>query len=699
MGVMGRTWESPLGFYFRVLMFPLTYELLSEVIEIPVTNLVGSSTMGLLYYSVKSTLMLVAIVPLLYFLFLRRALQTRNMDQRANIIEQGYQSIFENNPDGIYYMSLEGKFLTANESFTKMVGRSLEELMNISPLAIVEPRDISGARFHFLKSITRQVQTYEISLVHTNGQLIHVHVTNIPMAINGKVEGVYAILRDITRCRQAESALTEKTEQLESFIQNNNDSILIFDGAIQRVNTAFEQMYGWGASEVIGHQLPFVPDGRDDEVNEIIDQVQRGKLVKAFETVRRRKDGKLMDISLTVSPIRKSDGSIVAFSAVSRDITAQKLAHRELLETKEMLESFISHTTDAILVQDLDGNILRVNSAYEKMFGWSANANELVGGSELPVPDFLMAEYRQNLQIVAEGGTISGAETVRCKKDGKLINVSVSLSPIRDSLGNVVAVSAIKRDITERKKIEERMLQVEKLRVAGQLAAGIGHELRNPMTAVKGFIQLLHVQNSGQNEYLKIVTDELNHMDAILNEFLLLAKPKPKHLQMNNVSVLLHETVELMQTQAIMSNTKIIIQQEVGIGMIQCDESQIKQVFVNVLKNSIEAMRTGGDIEVRTIQMEDQVVIRIRDYGEGIPEEILRKIGEPFYTTKEKGTGLGLSICRKIIEEHSGKLTLHSTLGKGTLVEIYFPLFIPIIGSSEWDVGSNEHDTDSQIQC
>lgn len=674
MVVAGRASESPVGLYFRALGILVAVEVFNELISTQALRFVGLSPLHWSYHIVKFMLTLAMTFPLVYFGFLRPAFQVRDTSQRARVLEQRYQSVFDNNPYGLCSISLDGRFLTVNESFTKIVGRSLHELMEFSPSAIVNPGDMPRVRFHFWKSVKDQVQTYEISLIHRNGHLIDVIVTHIPMGILGKVDGIYVIVQDITLRRVANDALKEKTEQLESFIRHNNDSILVFDrnGVIQRVNGAFEQMYGWLAHEVIGQQLPFLPNERRDEVNEIIDDIQRGELVTGFETIRKRKDGTLMNISLTVSPLHDSRGNIVAFSAVSRNITAQKQAEEELRTTKEMLESFINNTTDAILVQDMNDKILQVNPAYEKMFGWTAN--ELIGGPVLSIPNFLEKEYRESLQTVRDGGTIAGFETVGCRKDGELVDINVSIAPIRDSTGKVVAVSAIKRDVTDSKKTKEALRRMEKLRVAGQLAAGIGHELRNPMTAIKGFIQLLHSQIREFDEYFEIVTGELNHMDAILNEFLLLAKPKTKHFHPENIYQVIQETVELMQTHAIMNSQEIAMIFDGELGMIHCDESQIKQVLVNVLKNSIEAMKNTGIIEVRTIRDKRRIAICIRDEGEGIPQEVLNRLGEPFYTTKDKGTGLGLSLCYKIIEDHAGKLTVESQLGVGTIVVISLPL-------------------------
>lgn len=224
--------------------------------------------------------------------------------------------------------------------------------------------------------------------------------------------------------------------------------------------------------------------------------------------------------------------------------------------------------------------------------------------------------------------------------------------------------------------MEERLRKSDTLNVVGQLAAGIAHEIRNPMTALKGFIQLLQGSMSHESEtyhmYFEVIMSELKRIESIITEFLVLAKPQATHYEKNDVAKVMQETVDLLSVQATMHNIQIEATYE-PVPPVYCDSKQLKQVFINMLKNAIEVMPKGGTITVSVQHVDEGVRIAIRDQGCGIPKEKIKKIGEPFYTTKERGTGLGLMVSYKIIEEHRGRIDIESEVGVGTTFYITLP--------------------------
>lgn len=224
------------------------------------------------------------------------------------------------------------------------------------------------------------------------------------------------------------------------------------------------------------------------------------------------------------------------------------------------------------------------------------------------------------------------------------------------------------------RKMEERLRRSEKLSVVGELAAGIAHEIRNPLTTLKGFVYLLKRDNP-QFKYMELLSEELDRIEFITNGLLSLARPQAVEFSKKNVTDLIDSTIELLTPQANMSNIQIMRESLQGPLFIQCDENQLKQVLVNIFKNAIEAMPNGGIIEV-LLKKEgtNHVLISIQDQGCGIPAELLPRLGEPFYTLKEKGTGLGLMISQKIIKEHHGSISFKSMVHQGTQVKIQLPL-------------------------
>jgi signal transduction histidine kinase len=248
------------------------------------------------------------------------------------------------------------------------------------------------------------------------------------------------------------------------------------------------------------------------------------------------------------------------------------------------------------------------------------------------------------------------------------------VSSLNIVIGGQEAVLSIGKDITERKEQTERLLQKsEKLALVGQMAAGIAHEIRNPLTSIKGFVQLFK-SDQLREEYYDIVLAELERINIIVGEFLVLAKPTVAVFKETDVRILIKDVVTLINTQSILNNVQIFVEFDRDLPMVSCEENQLKQVILNLLKNAIEAMPQGGNIDVQVKEKEEgKISIQIIDQGIGIPKERIATLGEPFYTTKEKGTGLGLMTCYKIIESHNGELNIQSKVNVGTTIEVILP--------------------------
>ncbi len=228
---------------------------------------------------------------------------------------------------------------------------------------------------------------------------------------------------------------------------------------------------------------------------------------------------------------------------------------------------------------------------------------------------------------------------------------------------------------SERKSLE--LLQAsEKLAIAGQMAAGIAHEIRNPLTSLKGFLKIMQSGSIAKKVYFDIMDSELVRIELILSELLMLAKPQHEmNLQKKELMSLLHQVIVLLEAQANLNNVQLMTWSRSDQLYINASENHIKQVFINIIKNAIEAMPNGGEIIVEVKQTDSQVKVSITDQGFGIPEENLTKLGEPFYSTKQTGTGLGLAITQQIVENHKGTIKISSKLGEGTTFDVMLPLF------------------------
>ncbi|RSK26647.1 PAS domain S-box protein [Bacillus sp. HMF5848] len=346
---------------------------------------------------------------------------------------------------------------------------------------------------------------------------------------------------------------------------------------------------------------------------------------------------------------------------------------KELFNTQEQLQSLFKYTEDGIVILDTIGTIMNANDAFAKLYGY--RLNDIIGKVHPIIPDDQLEKVQKRLKTVLSGESIVAFETKEIKKDGTYFDAEVTLSPIFNKHKDIVAISGIVRNISEKKQTEKILRQSEKLKLAGEMAAGIAHEIRNPLTVISGFIQMIHNEDSKHRTYTRIIDTELKRINQIISEFLILAKPQANIKKQVSLQNILHNVHILFESECHLRNIRLIMDLPEKPLTISAEPNQLKQVFINLIKNGMEAMPDGGDI---IIQLEIDTtnkyyIVTITDTGCGIPKDILEIIKTPFYTTKEEGTGLGLVITEKIIQDHKGELEIVSELNKGTTIRISLP--------------------------
>lgn len=374
--------------------------------------------------------------------------------------------------------------------------------------------------------------------------------------------------------------------------------------------------------------------------------------------------------SMRILPYRTMENYIRGAVLTFVDITELKQAGKEL----EKLSYAIEQSPSMITIMDIHGNIEYVNPAFTKKTG-----HEIQDVLFRNVKDYLtentasLSQVNEILNALQSGKEWSGDMKNRHKHEGEWYWESCSILPIKNRDGEIIHYLKMSEDITDHKKTEELLRKSEMLSAVGELAAGIAHEIRNPLTALKGFVQLMKAQG-GNEKYISIMLSEFTRIEHIINELLLLSKPKIINFQPQNLLLILNDVLLLIDTQAIMNQVHIVTELEETLPLVNCVENQLKQVFINLLKNAIESMPGGGSIYVTMKRLDDQSIsIQIRDEGCGIPMDKLQRLGEPFFTTKEKGTGLGMMVSFNIIEGHKGKMFITSEENKGTTISIILP--------------------------
>lgn len=468
---------------------------------------------------------------------------------------------------------------------------------------------------------------------------------------------------------KAEKSLAATKGILDSFFTHSPNSIALCDknGKIVKVNAGFERLTNFTSKEAVGKPFESSLPSNQEEVRLLIEGVLADKhyIDYSLET----NDPEPLRLLMTIYPIYNDDH--IRFAVISRDVTQEKLAKERIERIQEEVnETLQKHqgviikykkVDDYFVITLCNGELLKdMGLADYDVVGIKLKENTFGKDGEI---------FYKNLQQACKG--IS--RTFEYKRNGG--TYAVTLKPIiKDHLVTEVIGSCI--DITKLKKTEELLRKSEKLAVVGELAAGIAHEIRNPLTTLKGFTQMLGMDASEREKpFVELMLSELNRIELITNDFMILAKPQAIKYQQHDLKKIVEHVLTIIEPQATLNNVEIescFTSQQV---IIICDENQLKQVFINIVKNALESMPYAGKLKVvMELTSDNCVCIKITDTGCGIPAHVIDRLGEPFYTLKEKGTGLGLMVSFRIIEAHRGSIAFTSKENAGTTAEIILPL-------------------------
>ncbi|WP_404328692.1 EAL domain-containing protein [Mesobacillus maritimus] len=375
----------------------------------------------------------------------------------------------------------------------------------------------------------------------------------------------------------------------------------------------------------------------------------------------------------TLSPIKRG-GEVVEVIASCFDITDRKKAERALLESENKYRLIAENMTDLLILFDVNGKGIYASPSHEPVLGYSPEYFEGNNTSDLVHPEdttLVMMKFEEIIR--SKSPTKMELRLLHANGEWKLLECTGT--PVISEKDTVEHIMVVAKDITEKRRAEELLWNSEKLSLVGELAAGVAHEIRNPITAIKGFIQLFQ-QGLIRDEYFDIILSEFDRIEGIIKEFLSLAKPQEIQPRPVNIPILVKEVETLIKSEAHLKNIEFTIEIQQDIPEIMCDANQIKQVLLNLCKNSMEAidLTRKGLIKITVSVEQEALLINVIDNGIGISEERLKRLGEPFYSNKEKGTGLGLMLCFRIIRQHNGSLTFYSKENKGTTSQVRLPL-------------------------
>jgi len=437
-------------------------------------------------------------------------------------------------------------------------------------------------------------------------------------------------------------------------------------------------LYGVDESSPITQQSDFVKFVYPDDIESVIEsenEIRRGRVMVARTYRIVRPDGQLRFIRSEVEPLYNPAGRRTHIAGVAQDITSQVEYESRIVASEKRYKSLVEHNPDAICAIDRELVITTINKAFELLLGYTAA--EIVGQSLMQWIEAGVQAFEQDMMAAIEMVDIPSfecTEIILRHCGGRLVYTKLTVIPIYVD-GIKEGLYVILQDCSEQKQTEELLRNYDKLSAVGELAAGVAHEIRNPLTALKGFLQLLHQSVIDKDHYFDIMLSELQRIENIVNELLMLAKPQKVTYKDCDLGTLLSSVVSLLEMQSIMSNVQIHFERPQQVT-IYGEENQLKQVFINLLKNSIEAMPDGGDVHISWEASSNHIFVRIQDSGPGVPEHLIDRLGEPFYTTKQHGTGLGLLVSKRILHAHQGLLGISSEEGIGTCAEVRLPIVI-----------------------
>jgi PAS domain S-box-containing protein len=462
-------------------------------------------------------------------------------------------------------------------------------------------------------------------------------------------------------------------------VESSDDAIIGMNrkSEITTWNRAAQRLYGHASDDVVGKNIAFLlPEDRLDELELVLGRVADGAGAQHYETKRVHQEGRLIDVAVTVSPIRDRAGTIVGTSTIQRDITQRKRTDAVTAEMAAIVDS----SNDAIIGKTLEGVVTTWNRGAERVYGYSAQ--EMIGKnvSILLAPD-RPNEFREIIQgMLATDTRTDHFETQRVCKDGRTIDVSLTVSPIRNSDGTVVGASSVARDITERNSMEEALKASELRSVLAvsqakdEMVSLVSHELRTPLASLLGFTELLYSREFSEEhrrQYLEVMLREGRRLTDLINDVLHIQRLEAGHQNLNLALADLNALIRRAITAAGEDSERpITLIVSATLPLVLVDTDAILQVMANFLTNARKYSPDGGPIIISTKLVGEMVEIEVQDSGLGLPADALPKLFATFYRVDSsdrrliKGTGLGLAINRRIVEAHGGKVEA-SSIGPG----------------------------------
>jgi PAS domain S-box-containing protein len=505
----------------------------------------------------------------------------------------------------------------------------------------------------------------------------------------------------LARMRQA---LALDASRLAAIVDSSADPVVgeALDGTIVSWNAAAEQTFGWTAKEVLGRNITLmVPDDLRDELDDVMTRAAQGEAVSHYVTRRLTKDGRQLDISVTTSPIRGADGSIIGVSALGRDVTEALKAAEAMRESEARKSAILAGALDAIITIDHTGRVLEANPATTATFGWTAE--EMVGHqlAELIVPEEKRAAHREGIADYLRTGSSPmlgrRLQLTAVRKDGTRIPVEATITEV-ELPGDPVFTGYL-RDMTaqhaaqaEADRLRERLSQAERLDSLGQLAGGIAHDFNNLLAVILNYAALARVDlpPGAVRDDLDAISAAAQRAAGLTRQLLTFSRVDQGEVAVLDPNVVATDVCNVLR-RTLPATIDVVCKLEPDAWPVRCDTARLDQVLMNLAVNARDAMPDGGTLTIETSNTDlDELsagsrlslgpgrylCLAVSDTGTGMTREVQERAFDPFFTTKPhgQGTGLGLARVYGIARQLDGEVSIYSELGRGTTVRLHLPV-------------------------
>jgi PAS domain S-box-containing protein len=626
------------------------------------------------------------------YTYLRDITEKKRMEREIREATKRFEKIAEMGEDGIIVFDEDSRIEFFNQRASEIMGLSKDQILGKEFFSLIGKRDEE-----FLEEMVMrgegmgQKVCIEMSIRTPQEQVKETEVCVAPTrSEDGRIK-TYAYIRDITDRKKFEKELKKSEEKYRNLFERVQHGLFISstEGKFLDCNQALLNKLGYPTKEEflnidIAKDLYVNPEER--KVFQRL--IEQHGFVKDFEVEFKKKNGEKITVLLSANAKRDEKGRIIGYEGLNIDISERKRMERELKEANEFLINLIESSVDGIIVTNMKGGILIFNKGAENILGYKAE--EVVGKMNIRgiYPTGVAKEVMEKLRSPDYGGVgkLTSFPILHRRKDGELIEGDLSASIIYDEEGREIASVGIFKDLRERlgmerelQKIQQALLQSEKLAAMGRLTSQIAHELNNPIYGIMNTLELLKTEippESKRRKILELSLSETQRLAEMLRNMLSFSKPEEEKRRPIKMNDLIEGILLVMEKQMKESNIKVETAFDDEIPEIMASTNQMRQVLLNIFKNAKEAMPKGGVLTIRTNREDHHVLIHIQDTGVGIPEEIRNKIFEAFFTTKQrvKGVGLGLSVCYGIIKDHGGEIQVESEEGNGTTFTIRLPI-------------------------